>query len=122
LVTVIAVRRRIEERAKDPAQGASDDESQNIGEDAMETRPSADLASRNKIATDYSTSASFFLTFFPRQAPRSPKLSVMKGPINIEIFVCSDSIHDRRPGERGNKKPAAEIDISASTLSSAGRR
>ena len=67
MVTVIAARRRIEERAKDPAQGASDDESQNIGEDAMETRPSADLASdasRNKIATDYSTSASFFQPSF----------------------------------------------------------
>jgi hypothetical protein len=122
LTTVIAWRRRIEERGKDPAEGASDDESQSIGEDVIQTRPpSADQASRNKTATDYCAFALLFF-FFPQQAPRFPKFSVNEGAGLIENFLCSDPIHDRRSGERGDKKPASEIDVSASALSSAGRR
>jgi hypothetical protein len=37
LTTVIAWRRHIEERDRDAAQGASDDESQSISRDAVET-------------------------------------------------------------------------------------
>jgi len=64
LNVVIAHRQRIEERAKnDSAQGASHDGDEDIGEDAIETEPSADHASdvaRIKIAAaDYSASALF---------------------------------------------------------------
>jgi hypothetical protein len=65
LIFVIALRVRIEERAKnDPARGASHDGDEDIGEDTIETEPSADQASdvaRIKIATtDYSASALIF--------------------------------------------------------------
>jgi hypothetical protein len=83
LTTVIAGRRRIEERTKDPVQDASDDESQRIEEGAIETRPSADRASaatRNEPVTDYSASPFLSIShFFPRRASRFFKLSVMRG-------------------------------------------
>jgi len=67
LSVVIAQRLRIEERAKnDPARGASHDGDEDIGEDTIETEPSAERASdvaRIKTATDdYSASALFFLS------------------------------------------------------------
>ncbi len=67
LNVVIAQRQRIEERAKnDPARGASHDGDEDIGEDAIETEPSADQASdviRIKTPTaDYSASALFFFS------------------------------------------------------------
>jgi hypothetical protein len=75
LTVVIAQRLRIEERAKnDPAQGASRDGDEDIGENTIETEPSADQASdvaRIKIAiVDHSTSALFF-TLFQSETPVS---------------------------------------------------
>lgn len=64
LATVIAWRRRIEKRTKDPVQDVSDEESQSIGEDTIETGPSANQlfdGTRNEKATDYSESAFPFL-------------------------------------------------------------
>lgn len=68
MAIVIAQRQRIEERAKnDPAQDALHDGDENIGEDAIETVPSADPASevaRNKpVNTDYSA---FFFSPSPK--------------------------------------------------------
>jgi hypothetical protein len=67
MAIVIAQRQRVDERAKnDPARGPSHDGDEDIGEDTIETEPSADQASdvaRIKIApADYSASALFFLS------------------------------------------------------------
>jgi hypothetical protein len=70
LATVIAWRRRIEKRTKDPVQDVSDDESQSIGEDTIETRPTANQlfdGTRNEKATDYSASAFPFPSFFNKR-------------------------------------------------------
>jgi hypothetical protein len=124
LAIVIAQRERIEERANEPAQGALHDGDENIGEDVMETGPSADHESdvaRIKTATaDYSASALFLS---PKERPQ------FQGRCGgyIELFIYlpfsarSDSIHDRRTGRRGDEKPAAEIDVSASTLPPSAR-
>jgi hypothetical protein len=128
LTTVVAWRGRIEERDKGPAQDASDDEGQSIGENAIETRPSSadlrpDATTRNKTATDYSASA-FLFPFFVFDKHRGSQVLGKEGAGLIENFnfPCSDPIHDRRSCKRGDKKPASEIDVSASALSSAGRR
>jgi hypothetical protein len=73
---VIAQRLRIEERGQnDPARGASHDGDENIGEDTIETEPSADQVSdvaRIKIATaDYSASALNFFSLFQSETPVS---------------------------------------------------
>jgi hypothetical protein len=72
LVIVIAQRQRIEEQTQtDPAQGASHDDGENIGEDAIETGPSADHVSRIKTDTiDYSASALFFFFSSPKGLPQ----------------------------------------------------
>jgi hypothetical protein len=75
LTVVIAQRLRIEERTQnDPARGASHDGDEDIGEDTIETEPSADQASdvaRIKIATtDYSASALFFFSLSSKVKPQ----------------------------------------------------
>ena len=75
MAIVIAQRQRIEEQTRsDPAQGASHDDGENIGEDAIEAGPSADPVSdvsriTGKTGTvDYSASALFFFFSFSQRA------------------------------------------------------
>jgi hypothetical protein len=125
-LNVVIEQRRIEERAKnDPARGASHDGDEDIGEDAIEIEPSADRASnvvRIKTPTDdYSASALSFL-LFQAETQVSGIAGIILKKKNLPYSARSDPIHDRRTGGRGDEKPAAEIDVSASALSSSARR
>jgi len=85
LATVISWRRRIEKRTTDPIQGGSDDESQSIGEDAIETGPSAKQLSdvtRTETATDYSASVFPFPSFFNKR----PRVFFGNEGVVLKIF------------------------------------
>jgi hypothetical protein len=66
------------------------------------------------------TTVRFFFLLLPKCNP-----SFGGGYIKKKLFYLfllrSDPIHERRAGGRGDEKPALEIDVSASALSSSAR-